>query len=150
MVLLPFNPRQMKFIKYFLAAALLSLAMYSCKKDDPIMCESDPRLPAVGTYTMLDSVFFLGAFTDTISYPMNIVLDSLEGDSILLENMFGPVFTVDIKAEYDPASGDFIMVPTQDTDAVVSGSGNISGNQISYSALYSDGGYSFRGTGSKE
>ncbi|MFK7756432.1 MAG: hypothetical protein AB8B53_05815 [Flavobacteriales bacterium] len=140
----------MKLVKYILFAVFISLLMFSCKKEDPILCESDPRLPALGSYTMIDSVYFLGEFSDTLSYPFKIILDSLEGDTILLEDMFGPQFILDIKANYNSDSGDFIMVPTPDGNATVTGSGNISGGSMRYTASYSDGGYSFIGNGVKE
>ncbi len=127
---------------------LLSIAfIHSCKKDPTIVCEPDPRRPALGTFSMIDSVFFLNTFNDTVHYDLVIRLDTLTGDTILLENMFN--FSIDLKAVYSSANGSFVIPPQMDDDALVSGIGTISGNNISYTAAYDDDGYSFIGAGQK-
>ncbi len=114
------------------------------------MCESDPRSPAVGNYMMTDSIFFLGVYNETIEYEFAIELDSLEGDTIILNNFFGGEYILDVRATFDSATGDFEMLPTQDGAAVVTGSGNITSNTLNYTAAYDDGGLSFKGSGTKQ
>lgn len=125
----------------------ISLILFSCKKDDPIECIIDPRTSITGTYNMEDSVFFLSSFLEVRNYDMTIHIDSLEGDSVLLENMFD--FSIDLKAVYNETSNSLIIPAQIDDEAFVSGVGNFSGSEFTYSASYDDGGYSFRGTGIK-
>lgn len=138
----------MKFLKYIVAAILFSFCLFSCKKDPAVRCYSDPRLPALGTYAMTDSVYFLNNFEDTVQYNLIIQLDSLEGDTILLENCFN--FFINLKAIYEESTGDFVIFPQPHDEAFVSGSGTIANGEINYAASYSDGGYSFIGSGVSE
>lgn len=59
---------------------LISICIYSCKKDLILVCEPDPRLAALKTYAMVDSGFFTGTPPDTITYDLIVRLDTLTGD----------------------------------------------------------------------
>lgn len=124
------------------------LLFNSCVEDPELNLDKDIRERYIGDYFMQDSVYFLGTFNDTINYHMTISLDSLEGDTVLLENMFD--FSIDLKAVMNYQNGTFI-IPAQPHDgAMVSGNGTYSSGNITYSASYDDGGYSFIGQGSRD
>jgi len=129
--------------------SLISAVLYSCKKDSPVECEVDPRAAVVGNYAMADSVFFLGAFTEIKEYEMTIYIDTLLGDTIVLDNIFGPDFGLELKANYNENTGEFVIPSQPDEDAFVSGNGLLNGGTVTFDASYSDGGYSFRGYGTK-
>ncbi len=137
----------MNHLRTVVLALIIISVTYSCKKDStPVECIPDPREAAAGTYNMEDSVFFQGDLAQNLAiYDLKVSLDTLTGDTILLENMFN--FSIDLKAVYDASTGNFTIPSQMDDDAFVSGAGTISGNTISYNASYNDGGYSFKGYG---
>ncbi len=128
----------------FLAFAF-SFLLNSCVDDPDPMCFQDPRAPFAGDYAMTDSVFFLDSFNEIREYTLSIQIDTLRGDTVVLNNLFDAEFGFDPYALL--SDGDFIIPAQKDQDANVSGSGFIAGDLIEYTAEYDDGGYSFKGTG---
>lgn len=133
--------------RILLIAFAFALIATSCVKEPPVICEQDPRALFIGDYAMTDSVFFLGSFNEIREYALRIQIDTVKGDTVILENLFDQEFGLDPYAIL--TNGDFIIPSQQDDLSNFFGSGFIAGDILEYTAEYEDGGYSFRGRGVK-
>jgi|GEM_PF-4306431 len=135
----------MKNVLFSLIA--FSLLVTSCVDDPEPICKTDPRAAFVGDYAMEDSVFFLGSFSEIREYTLRLEIDTVAGDTVILENIFNTDFGLDLVAIMN--GSDFNIPSQEDGSTTVSGSGFIAGDLLEYTAAYADGGYSFKGVGVK-
>ncbi len=116
------------------------------KKDDGscIYPDPDPREPYLGNYTVTDSAFLFGDFSEEVTYTLTVATNNTTGDTIYLNNLWN-----DGIGYYAILSGDSFLIPSQEVSGpyFVSGSGDIVGNDITYET--SGDVYENRGIGQK-
>jgi hypothetical protein len=138
----------MKYKLFVLTGIALTALTFSCKKegctnpaatnysaeakkDDGscILPEPDPRDAYVGSYLVTDSLFLFGAFSQEITYVLQVTTGGTASDTIYLNNLWN-----DGSNYLALMAGNNFSMPTQQVSGpyYASGSGNFTNNIITY------------------